>query len=194
MPSLLKYVTNNDNDNNNLRWSYNTYSVPGHSLRIHTYRREGKCQLKKCMHPRSVGRSQVIWRFATKGRKSEHQRYFCELKKTRYLKLRNLALFYIWKDARVWAHWNHSFPMHLSCLEPVSCNISHPDIFSSHCREWLQSNGCQMVQVFFLSALEGWNRWWLWHPYVLIWQKIDHFSPRNNFRESYLSTTIEEKK
>ena len=84
--------------------------------------------------------------------------------------------------------------MHLSCLGPVSGNISHPDIFSSYCREWLQSNGCQMVQVFFLSALEGWNCWWLWHPYVLIWQEIVHFSPRNNFRESYLSTTVEEKK
>ena len=84
--------------------------------------------------------------------------------------------------------------MHLSCLGTVSCNISHPDIFSSYCREWLQSNGCQMVQVFFLSALEGWNCWWLWHPYVLIWQEIVHFSPRNNFRESYLSTTVEEKK
>ena len=38
----------------------------------------------------------------------------------RHLKLLNLALFCVWKDARVWAHWNHSFDIHLTCLEPVS--------------------------------------------------------------------------
>ena len=38
----------------------------------------------------------------------------------RYLKLMNLALFCVWKDARVWARWNHSFDIHLTCLEPVS--------------------------------------------------------------------------
>ena len=31
----------------------------------------------------------------------------------------NLALFYVWEDARVWAYWNHSFDVHLSCLEPT---------------------------------------------------------------------------
>ena len=34
-----------------------------------------------------------------------------------------LALFYVWDDARVWAHWNHAFDMHLSCLGPVSCSF-----------------------------------------------------------------------
>ena len=29
---------------------------------------------------------------------------FCGLKKTRYPKLRNLALLYIWEDLSVWAH------------------------------------------------------------------------------------------
>ena len=28
----------------------------------------------------------------------------CSLQKTRYLKLINLVLFYVWEDARVWAH------------------------------------------------------------------------------------------
>ena len=32
------------------------------------------------------------------------------------LQLRNLALFSIWEDARVWVHWNHSFDKHLSYL------------------------------------------------------------------------------
>ena len=40
------------------------------------------------------------------------------LKKIRYLKWRNLALFYAWEDARVWAHWNHSFDMHLDYMGP----------------------------------------------------------------------------
>ena len=42
-------------------------------------------------------------------------------KKNRYPNLRNVGLFYVWEDARVWTHWNHSFHMHLSSLEPVSC-------------------------------------------------------------------------
>ena len=33
----------------------------------------------------------------------------------------NLAIFYVWEDARVWAHWNHSFHEHLNYLVPVSC-------------------------------------------------------------------------
>ena len=33
-------------------------------------------------------------------------------------------LFYVWEDARVWAHWNHSFDMHLSSLGPVSWSFS----------------------------------------------------------------------
>ena len=46
---------------------------------------------------------------------------FCELKKTRYSKLRNLALFYVWEDLRGWAHWNHSLHMQLSSLGAVTC-------------------------------------------------------------------------
>ena len=26
-------------------------------------------------------------------------------------------LFFVWEDGRVWAHWNHSFDMHLSYLD-----------------------------------------------------------------------------
>ena len=39
-------------------------------------------------------------------------------------KLMYLVLFYVWKDAKVWAHWNHSFDMHLSSLGNVSCAFS----------------------------------------------------------------------
>ena len=37
------------------------------------------------------------------------------------LKLINLLLFFVWKDSRVWAHWNHSFHMQLNHPGPVSC-------------------------------------------------------------------------
>ena len=29
--------------------------------------------------------------------------------------------FCIWEDAKVWAHWSHSFDMHLSSIGPASC-------------------------------------------------------------------------
>ena len=31
-------------------------------------------------------------------------------------------LFYVWGDARVWAHWHHSCHMHLSSLGPAFCH------------------------------------------------------------------------
>ena len=43
------------------------------------------------------------------------------LKKARRLKFRNLVLFYVWEDARVWTHWSRSFDVHLSSLGPGSC-------------------------------------------------------------------------
>ena len=45
------------------------------------------------------------------------------LKETRYHKLRNLVLFQLWKNARDWAHWNHSFAMCLSYLQTVILNL-----------------------------------------------------------------------
>ena len=32
----------------------------------------------------------------------------------------NWALLYVWEHRRVWAHWNHSFDKHLTCLGPAS--------------------------------------------------------------------------
>ena len=40
--------------------------------------------------------------------------------KNQTLKLMIVELLYIWEDVRVWAHWNHSFDMHVSYLGPVS--------------------------------------------------------------------------
>ena len=36
---------------------------------------------------------------------------------------RNLALSYVWEDARDWAHCNHSFYMHLTHLGPASWDL-----------------------------------------------------------------------
>ena len=98
----------------------------------------------------------------------------------RYPKLRNLVLFYVWEDAKVWAHWNHSFHMHLSYLGLVSCVFPHPEL--------TLGSGCNLMAVWwqiffsFLSVLwlplEGWNHWWLWHLCLLIQQEISHFPVR----------------
>ena len=36
-----------------------------------------------------------------------------------------LVPFCVWEGARVWAHWNHSFHVHLHCQGPVS-GFLHP--------------------------------------------------------------------
>ena len=62
-------------------------------------------------------------------------------------------------------------------LGPVPCAFSHPEFFRAPCREWLQPDGWQITGILLLpECLEGWNHWWLWHPCLLIWQEIFHFS------------------
>ena len=63
------------------------------------------------------------------------------INKTKYPKLRNLAIFYVWEDAGGLAYWNHSSDMHLSYLGPVFC-FQVLSFLSAHHREWLQSDGC----------------------------------------------------
>ena len=67
---------------------------------------------------------------------------------------RNLALFYVWEDARGWALWNHSFHMHFSYLGLVSC-VFHIllQFLSVHHKEWLQPNGCQIAGTVLLLGL-----------------------------------------
>ena len=59
--------------------------------------------------------------FCSKDKVVGIKKNYCYLKKTTYFKLRNLVLLFVWEDARVWAHWNLFFDMHLSCLGLVSC-------------------------------------------------------------------------
>ena len=78
----------------------------------------------------------------------------CDLKKIRYPKLRNLALFYVWEDARVWAHWNQSFGMQPSYLGPVS-RVS---------TSWVSSglttgNGCSLMAARGQVFLPSWVSW-----------------------------------
>ena len=49
---------------------------------------------------------------------------------------------------KFWAHWNHSFDVHLSYLGPISC------VFTSWVfhREWLQSDGCYIAGIFFFPS------------------------------------------
>ena len=83
-----------------------------------------------------------------------------------------MGLFYVWEDVRVWAQWTPAFRMQLRYLGPVSCAF----YILSSLRLTVES-GCNLMavrsQVFFsfLSVLrghpfmvEGWNRWWQWHP------------------------------
>ena len=60
------------------------------------------------------GRQQAVWT----------AKDYCQLRKTRYLKLRNLAFFFVWEDASIWTHWNHSFHLYLSYLGPASCFLN----------------------------------------------------------------------
>ena len=70
-------------------------SSPGDSISDDTERSSWRKQWKKSGYIK----------FATKGTgRLESSKYFCELKRIRHLKLRNLVLSYVWKDARVWAH------------------------------------------------------------------------------------------
>ena len=62
--------------------------------------------------------------------------------KTRYPKLRNLALLDVWEDARFWADWNNSLDMYPSYLGLISCvfisqvssGLTH---FLSHFLQWV---------------------------------------------------------
>ena len=90
--------------------------------------------------PRRCGRSQVI----PKGVKEQvvwTTKDYCSLRKTRHLKLRKLVIVYVWEEARVWTHWNHS-----SCASQLSgVSLLH------NRREWLQPD----PSIVFLPGCPG---------------------------------------
>jgi len=68
--------------------------------------------------------------------------------------VKECSTFYVWEDARVWAHWNHSLHMPLRYLGPVSC-FSHPPphkLLSAHHRKWLQPDISQITGIILLPG------------------------------------------
>ena len=192
-------------------------------------------------------RNQIIRKFCNKGQVVSSSTDYCWLKKTRYLKLRNLVFLKVWEDAKVWIHWNHSFHVHLRILcishpelpwgspwgvaavlmaarsqvfsflrafrgvpgtaavEESACNAGDPGLIPGLGRSpgerigypfqysWaflvaqlvknLPTNPGDLGLIPELGrfraqelTLKGCNHWWLWQPYLLIWQEILHFS------------------
>ena len=60
---------------------------------------------------RGKGGTRIYRSFSNKNQVVGTSKDYCSLNKTRYLKLMSFV--------RVWAHWNHSFDMHLSYLGPI---------------------------------------------------------------------------
>ena len=99
--------------------------------------------------------NKIISKFCNKGQVGWTSKDYCKWKKTGYFMLRNLVLFYLWEDARVWSHWNHSFDMHLSFWEPGSC-FHIITFLKFRCGEWLQSDSCEMSGTLsFLNSLRA---------------------------------------
>ena len=118
----------------------------------------------------SEGSTQVIYKFCNKGQVARTSKDYCFLKKPRYPRLRKLVLFYVWKDTRVWAHWNHFFDVHLTSLGPVTLCFSHSEFHFSSMSDW-SLMAARLEALAFLSAiraheltLEGCSHWHLWHP------------------------------
>ena len=51
-------------------------------------------------------------------------KYHLSSQKKQALKLMIVVLLHIWEDARLWAHWNYSFDMHVSYLFSISILFS----------------------------------------------------------------------
>ena len=85
----------------------------------------------------------------------------------------NLVLFYVWEDAKVWAHWNHSFGIYLSYLGPVSCVFSSLSLLRVHHWGWLHwLMAWWWASCFYPEFPQGSLSWggcnvmarWLQHP------------------------------
>ena len=106
------------------------------------------------------------------------------IKENQISQVKELALFCVWGYARVWAHWNHFFHMHLSYLGPASCVLhilsssvlivgSSYSLMAASLHKYSSS---WMLLGLRNSHLEDWNGWWMWNPCLQIWQEILHFS------------------
>ena len=106
------------------------------------------------------------------------------LKETKYLKWRNIVLFYVWEDTRVCVPWNPSFDLHLSCLGPCFLTLRPSGCTTPWLPRWAASWRASVPTVS-LSALTGREAvmWWLegcdilclltrrWHFPSAVWEK-----------------------
>ena len=77
------------------------------------------CQMVEGLLWRGGGGARVYRSFCNKNQVVGRSNNYCWLKKIRHPKLRSLPLFCVREDAGVWAHWDHSFNVHLSYLGPA---------------------------------------------------------------------------
>ena len=100
-------------------------------------------------------RSQVIYKFAAEGTGS------LNIKKIRY-QVKEFSLC-IWVDERLWAHWIHSFHIHLSYLGPILVHLASCIPPASQQSPWGVTVSLDWSFGSPHSHLEARNRWWLWH-------------------------------
>ena len=133
---------------------------------------EFQITVKKLLWGGTGGGSQILGKFCNKSQVVWMSKTYDKLKKTRQLKLRNLAVFHVREDARVWAQ--KSFLCYTPQRSGASIWCFHILSFpSAHCGERLQSDGYWMAGILsFRSSLGvhwitipgGCNCWWLSLP------------------------------
>ena len=127
------------------------------------------------------GRARTYWSFAI-GRYSEQNitiiKHRITINKRKPDNSRNSALFYVWEYTR--SGLTEIIPL---LYAPVSCAFH---ILKAHHQEWLQSDGCWMVDILcFLPEFPQGSLVWRWEVaavaddcdilYLLIWQAIFYF-------------------
>ena len=100
-------------------------------------------------------RSQVIYKFAAEGAGG------LNIKKIRY-QVKEFSLC-IWVDERLWAHWIHSFHIHLSYLGPILVHLASCIPSASQQSPWGVTASLDRSFGSPHSHLEARNYWWLWH-------------------------------
>ena len=92
--------------------------------------------------------TRIYRRFSRKDKVVGTSKEYYWLKKTRHLKLMNVALFHLWEGENHWACWNHSFDRHLSYLRSVSPSWVFSGCTSGERLQWLDGS---VVNILFLS-------------------------------------------
>ena len=111
-------------------------------------------------------------------------------KETRHLRLTYLALVYVQEDASIWAHWNHSFDVHLNYLGPVS----------SFSPSWTSSGYVAGAAGFGLmraiSFVYGYGRWHFSSTEAFWWTSCYHLKGgiSNTRYDSYLKASVKDQR